>query len=105
MIKVDCDRCIGKGIIHAFLGTKNGICFKCAGHGFVTQKNKPRIQKTFTFSFLWLDKDDCNYNDGDFCLCFSRKQPSMNKAILTAKAFMNKNGSSDFKVELKQLTQ
>jgi hypothetical protein len=100
MIKVECDRCLGKGRINAYAGIQNGICFKCNDKGFVLQKNPPRIQKTFKVSFLWLDKDDCNYNNGDFCHCWSKKYPSMNKARLDAETKMKKNGSSDFKVEI-----
>lgn len=100
MIKVSCDRCLGKGRINAYAGIMAGVCFKCNDKGYILQKNPPRTQKTFKVSFLWLDKKDCNYNGGDFCHCWTKKYPSLNKANKAAEKSMLRNGSQDFKVEL-----
>ena len=99
MIKVDCDRCFGKGRINAFSGIMGGVCFKCGGDGYVMRKSKPRVQKEYKVSFLWLDKNDCNYMDGDFCHCWTQKYPSLNKAKKAAEKAMKNNGSQDYKVE------
>jgi len=103
VIKVECSRCIGgKGRIDAFSHIKAGVCFKCGGHGFVMQKSKPNPQKTYEISFLWLDKEDLNYNDGEFCHCWNKKYPSLNKANQAAEIAMKNNGSVDYKVNIKQ---
>ena len=100
MIKVDCHNCNKSGRITAFSHIKNGICFKCEGKGYTEHKAPPRNQKTFAVSFLWLDEEDPNYLNGDFCHCWNKKYPSMNKAKQAAAASMKRNGSVDFRVEV-----
>ena len=100
LIKVDCLKCFGKGRINGFEHIQMGVCFSCNGAGFKMQKNPSRVSKEFRVYFLWLDKNDCNYNDGDFCHCGQKKFPSQNKADQWGAKTSATNGSSDYKIEL-----
>lgn len=99
MAKFECPKCMGKGRINAFAHIESGVCFKCQGKGFVEQKSAPKKQKQFKVSFLWTDKDDCNYRNGDFCHCWTKGYQSENKANQAAAKAMKNNGSVEYKVE------
>lgn len=100
----ECPKCTdGSGNIKAFSHVLGGVCFQCKGTGRVEQKNAPRKSKTYSFSFLWVNPEDSNYMNGEFCKCFNKKARSMSAAIKIAKTSMAKNGSVDFKVA--ELTQ
>ena len=102
MIKVECTRCLEeKGNIKAFSHVLGGECFKCGGKGFVLQKTKSKPSKYYSFFFLWLDKTHCNYNNGEFILCFNKKARSMNDAVKKDKKSLMINEASNFKIILK----
>ena len=99
MIKAECNKCNGTGFIKEFNHVIGGVCFNCHGDGYVIRKSKPVYLKKYIFSFLWLDKNDSNYMDGNFCKCFSKKCKNIKDAIAIGEKAMKKNASSDFKIE------
>jgi hypothetical protein len=98
MVKVECGKCMGKGHITAFSHVQGGVCFSCGGTGYHLRKSTPKPSKKYSFSFLWTDPSDPNYQEGDYCLCFWKKARSLKEAESKAKKYMHINGSVAFKV-------
>jgi hypothetical protein len=96
MIKVECGKCAGKGTINGFSHVKGGVCFTCGGKGYKMQKSKPRPSATYSFSFLWKNPSDANYNAGEFLKCFNKKARSDRHAEKIAEEAMAKNGSQGY---------
>lgn len=93
----NCEKCLGKGHIQAFGHILGGVCFSCKGEGKIKKKKNP--SKSFRVSFLWDDKSDVNYMNGDFCACGIIKSKTEYEAIKKAKKRMISNGSVAYRVE------
>lgn len=56
-MKVPCGRCAGHGTIEAFAGVLGGVCFKCGGRGYVSQKGPYRSSRYYSV-FVRMSHDD-----------------------------------------------
>lgn len=69
MHQIDCPRC-KNGRISAFNHVQGGVCFRCNGKGYVLVKNLPKTSVRYQAHGLWLDPENCNYNNGDWLPVF-----------------------------------
>lgn len=96
MNKYPCPKCDGNKVIKGFDHVQGGVCFKCAGSGFIMQKSAPKKSKEFNIAFLWTDPTDVNYLGGEYCSCGKIVARSKSDAEKKAVERMQKNGSASY---------
>jgi hypothetical protein len=58
MVKVECGKCGGTGVIRAYLHIVGGTCFSCDGRGYFERKTEPVPSKWYSASFIELESGE-----------------------------------------------